>query len=196
MTGVQTCALPISFVGSLTTDEPFIAQQVADGNEDKYAALILSGVVNGQGEIWHCPSLELNTYFKDKVRKVQSVWSEENNTEETAALQSCVDALLSAENTKNCFYQMQFLRAGGMWVPHDFQFRMTYYVNGYLIRTPYAFYREALIKYAFDAANEKPALPRSFGLHFYPDPVDGRPPVKNFVHRNSKADVLASFRDL
>ena len=150
MTGVQTCALPIytldaamycvrtkaellaqldalgAFVGSLTTDEPFIAQQVADGNEDKYAALILSGVVNGQGEIWHCPSLELNTYFKDKVRKVQSVWSEENNTEETAALQSCVDALLSAENTKNCFYQMQFLRAGGMWVPHDFQFRMTY----------------------------------------------------------------------
>jgi hypothetical protein len=187
-----------AFEGSTVTSEPFIAQQVADGDGDEYTALIASGAVNGAGVTWHLPPLELNTYFKDKVRKVKSVWSEDNNTSEVLHLRDHIDALLAAENAKNCFYQLQFLRAGNSWVPHDFQYRMTYYAHDYLgsphLNSPYIDYKNAMVKYAYDTSTEKPVLPTNFGLSFQPTAKPFGPPIeKTFITGQSKSEVLSKL---
>lgn len=173
--------------------DPFILQQAADGSSDNYEALILSGAVNGQGNVWHFAPIVLDTYFKDKVRKVKSVWSSDNVTDYIQELQGNVERLLSAENSKNCFYQLQFLRSGQHWVPHDFQFRFTYYTQYYLGSSPYADLKAAMIKYAFDGDTETPDMPMHFGLKVTPLPPPlphTLPPKKQFIAAASKAEVL------
>lgn len=186
-----------AFSGTLTADEPFIAQQVADGTDDTYAAVILSGAVNGQGSVWHCPPIELTHHFKNRRRNVKSVWDNSNTTDEMAALQTCVENLLSAENSKNCFYQLQFLRVGNNWVPHDFQFRFMYYVNLYLGKSPYVWYKTSMIQYAFDMATDKPSLPTTFGLKVTDNNIFTHfPPKKEFITGASKAEVLSALESM
>lgn len=172
--------------------DPFILQQAADGSSDNYEALILSGAVNGQGNVWHFAPITLDTYFKDKVRKVKSVWSSDNTTDYIQELQANIERLLSAENSKNCFYQLQFLRSGQNWAPHDFQFRFTYYAQYYLGMSPYADFKTAMIKYAFDGSTEKPNMPMHFGLKVTPASPPApttMPPKKHFIAAASSAEV-------
>lgn len=186
-----------AFTGTLLVDEPCIVQQVADGSDDSYDALILHGAVNGNGEVWHCPPIEISSHFKNRLRNAKTVWDNSNATDETAALQAYVENLLSAENSKNCFYHLQFLRVSNNWVPHDFQFRFVYFVNFYLGGSPYADYKTALIRYAFDLAADKPVLPAAFGLKLtasnpsVPDMV-----LKDFVTGASKAEVLGLLENM
>lgn len=141
---------------------PIVAQKVADGTGDNYNALILSGAVNGAGEIWHFSPIVLDTQFNDTYRNVQSTWAYENNTDETQDLQAKVETFI-AGNT-NCFYQLQFLRSSGNWVPHDFQFRMTYFVDYGLNATGHHQHKADIIKFTFDQSNAKPVQPAALAL--------------------------------
>lgn len=175
-------------------NKPVIAQQVADGDGDNFEALILSGAVNGAGGVWHFSPIELKTQYNDAGRNAKTVWSPENNTAETAQLQQCVERLLAAAGSVNCFYQLQFLRSNGNWVPHDFQYRMAYYVDFGLEKLGFAQHKVDIIKYAFDQSSEKPEQPQSFGLKLHTPRVGGD--TKEFVGGASKAEVLAKLEPM
>ena len=176
---------------SLLADNPIIAQQVADGDGENFEALILSGVVNGAGEVWHFAPIELNTQYNDTGRYAKTVWSPENNNPKTAQLQQCVERLLADAGSVNCFYQLQFLRSNGVWVPHDFQYRMTYYVDFGLEQVGFVEYKTDIIKFAFDQSAQTPAQSQSFGLKLS-TPRTGRD-KKEFVQGTNKAEVLAKL---
>jgi hypothetical protein len=176
---------------SLLADNPIIAQQVADGDGENFEALILSGVVNGAGEVWHLAPIELSQQYNDAGRNAKTVWSSENSSPETAQLQQCVERLLADAGSVNCFYQLQFLRSNGVWVPHDFQYRMTYYVDFGLEQVGFVEYKMDIIKFAFDQSAQTPAQPQAFGLKLSA-PRTGRD-KKVFVQGTSKAEVLAKL---
>ena len=176
---------------SLLANNPIIAQQVADGDGDNFEALILSGAVNGAGDIWHLAPIELSQQYNDTGRNAKTVWSPENNTAETAQLQQCVERLLANVGSVNCFYQLQFLRSNGAWVPHDFQYRMTYYVDFGLEKLGFVQHKVDVIKFAFDQSTQKPEQPRSFGLKLRA-PKTSRD-TKEFVEGANKAEVLAKL---
>lgn len=172
--------------------EPVVVQQVADGEGDSFDALILSGCVNGTGDVWHFSPLCLETKFNEQGRFVRSTWSSENDTEETAALQSKVSTLL--DGNKNCFYHLQFLKAGGVWVPHDFQFRTTYYTEDGLAQTGHLGFKQDILKFVYDKSTNKPAMPCSFGLNFF-SLRDGFS-FSNFVSGETRSEVLAKTSPL
>lgn len=170
---------------------PIIAQQVAEGDGVNFKALILSGAVNGAGSVWHHAPIELDTQYNDTGRNAKTVWSPENNTTETAQLQQRVELLLAAAGSVNCFYQLQFLRSGEAWVPHDFQYRMTYYVDFGLEKLGFTQHKIDAIKFAFDQSVATPEQPQSFGLNLIGPKI--RLGVKQFVGGASKAEVLAKL---
>lgn len=172
--------------------EPIVIQQVADGEGDSFDALILSGCVNGTGDVWHFSPLCLETKFNEQGRFVRSTWSNENDTEETAALQSKVSTLL--DGNKNCFYHLQFLKAGGVWVPHDFQFRTTYYTEAGLVQTGHLGFKQDILKFVYDKSTNKPAMPCSFGLNFF-SLRDGFS-FSKFVSGETRSEVLAKTSPL
>jgi hypothetical protein len=176
---------------AVLANNPIIAQQVADGDGDNFEALILSGAVNGAGSVWHFAPIELATQYNDTGRNAKTVWSPENSTAETAQLQQCVERLLAAAGSVNCFYQLQLLRSDGVWCPHDFQYRMTYYVDLGLEKLGFAEYKAAAIRFAFDQATATPEQPRTFGLNLVGPKVGFG--VKQFVDGASKAEVLAKL---
>ena len=176
---------------SILANNPIIAQQVADGDGDNFEALILSGVVNGAGNVWHFAPIELSQQFNDTGRNAKTVWSAENNTTETAQLQQRIENLLATAGSVNCFYQLQFLRSNGAWVPHDFQYRMTYYVDFGLEKLGFTQHKVDAIKFAFDQSAQTPEQPKSFGLKlFAPRRGISR---KQFVEGATKAEVLAKL---
>jgi hypothetical protein len=175
----------------LLANKPIIAQQVADGDGDNFEALILSGAVNGSGEVWHFAPIELDTQYDDTGRYAKTVWSPENNTAETAQLQQKVARLLADAGSVNCFYQLQFLRSNGNWVPHDFQYRMTYYVDFGLEQLGFQQHKVDTIKYAFDQSSETPEQPQACGLKLRTPRVGMG--TKEFVSGETKAEVLAKL---
>jgi hypothetical protein len=179
---------------SILENTPIIAQQVADSNEENFEALILSGAVNGSGDIWHLAPIELFQQYNDSGRNAKTVWSSENNTVETAQLQQCVERLLVNAGSINCFYQLQFLRSNGAWVPHDFQYRMTYYVDSGLDQLGFEQYKVDIVKFAFNQSTQKTDQPRTFGLKLLAPRV-GRE-LKQFIEGESKAEVLATLESL
>ena len=179
---------------STLSNFPIIAQQVADGGGNNFEALILSGVVNGAGSVWHHAPIELATQYNDTERNAKTVWSSENNTAETAQLQQRVELLLAAAGSVNCFYQLQFLRSNSVWVPHDFQYRMTYYVDFGLEKLGFEEYKIDAIKFAFDQSTQTPEQPKSFGLNLTGPKVGLS--VKQFVEGATKAEVLAKLEQL
>jgi hypothetical protein len=158
---------------------------------DNFKALILSGVINGAGNAWHFAPIELSQQFNDTGRNAKTVWSAENNTTETAQLQQCIENLLAASGSVNCFYHLQFLQSNGAWVPHDFQYRMTYYVDFCLEKLGFTQYKIDPIKFAFDQSAQTPEQPKSFGLKLFA-PRMGID-KKQFVEGTSKAEVLAKL---
>ena len=179
---------------SILANNPVIAQQVADGDGDNFEALILSGVVNGAGSVWHHAPIELKTQYNDAGRNAKTVWSPENNTAETAQLQQRVELFLAAAGSVNCFYQLQFLRSNGVWVPHDFQYRMTYYVDFGLEKLGFTQHKVDAIKFAFDQSAQTPEQPKSFGLNLIGPKVGLG--VKQFVEGATKAEVLAKLESM
>jgi len=177
---------------TILQSEPIIIQQVADGEGDNFDALILSGCVNGAGDVWHFSPLVLETKFNEQGRFVRSTWSNENDTTETATLQSKVSALLAGN--KNCFYHLQFLKANGVWVPHDFQFRTTYYTEDGLVQTGYSEFKQDILKFVYDRSTNKPAMPCSFGLNFF-RLRDGFS-FSNFVSGTTRSEVLSKTSTL
>lgn len=176
---------------TVLSSNPIIVQQVADGDGENFEALILSGVVNGSGNVWHLAPIELSTQYNDIGRNAETVWSPENNNVETTQLQQCVERLLAANKSVNCFYQLQFLRCNGSWVPHDFQFRMTYYVDFCLEELGFIQYKADIIKFAFDRSLQMPEQPRSFGLKLRTPKVGVE--SKKFVDGGTKAEVLSKL---
>ena len=176
---------------NILANKPIIAQQVADSNGDNFDALILSGAVNGTGDVWHFAPIELATQYNDTGRLAKTVWSAENNTSETAQLQQCAERLLANTGSVNCFYQIQFLRSNGVWTPHDFQYRMTYYMSFGLEPLGYSQHKVDAIKFTFDQSTQKPPQPTSFGLS-HRSPRVGKF-ISNFVEGASKAEVLAKL---
>jgi hypothetical protein len=172
--------------------EPIIVQQVSDGDGDKFDALILSGCVNGAGNVWHFSPLVLETRFNEVGRYVRSTWAAENDTAETADLQNKVSTLLAGN--KNCFYHLQFLKSNGAWVPHDFQFRTTYYTEDGLAQTEHLAFKQDIIKFTYDRSTDKPALPCAFGLYFF-KLADGFS-HSNFIAGNSRSEVLSQLNPL
>lgn len=172
--------------------EPIIIQQVSDGDGDKFDALILSGCVNGTGDVWHFSPLVLATKFNETGRYVRSTWAAENDTAETAELQNKVSTLLAGN--KNCFYHLQFLKANGVWVPHDFQFRTTYYTEYGLTQTNHLAFKQDIVKFTYDRSTDKPALPRAFGLYFF-KLADGLS-FSNFITGSSRSEVLSELSPL
>lgn len=177
---------------ALLAAEPLIVQQVADGDGDQFEALILSGCVNGAGDVWHFSPLCLETRFNEHGRFVRSTWSPENDTAETAMLQQKVDTLIAGN--KNCFYHLQFLKAGGLWVPHDFQFRTTYYTEYGLAQTGYLNFKQDIVKFVYDRSPAKPAMPRSFGLLFCG--FRDFDPFSSYVSGATRDEVLAALGQL
>jgi hypothetical protein len=176
---------------STLANNPIIAQQVADGDGENFEALILSGAVNGFGDVWHLAPIELSQQYNDAERNAKTVWSLENNSAQTANLQQCVEQLLANASSVNCFYQIQFLRRNGAWVPHDFQYRMTYYVDFGLEQLGFTQHKTDIIKFAFDQSTQKTAQPQSFGLKLCAPRV-GRD-TKEFVSGATKTEVLAKL---
>jgi hypothetical protein len=179
---------------NILADNPVIAQQVADSDGDNFKALILSGVINGAGNAWHFAPIELSQQFNDTGRNAKTVWSAENNTTETAQLQQCIENLLAASGSVNCFYHLQFLQSNGAWVPHDFQYRMTYYVDSGLEKLGFEEYKIAAIKFAFDKSTQTPEQPKSFGLSL--SAPRSRASKKQFVSGANKAEVLATLESM
>jgi hypothetical protein len=177
---------------TILQSEPVIVQQVADGEGDCFEALILSGCVNGAGDVWHFSPIVLETKFNEQGRFVRSTWSNENNTDETTVLQSKVSTLLAGN--KNCFYHLQFLKANGTWVPHDFQFRTTYYTEDGLVQTGYSAFKQDILKFVYDRSTNKPAMPCSFGLNFF-RLRDGFS-FSNFVSGTTRSEVLSKTSTL
>jgi hypothetical protein len=176
---------------SILANNPIIAQQVADGDGGNFEALILSGAVNGSGAVWHFATIELATQYNDSGRYVKSVWSPESSTAETAQLQQQVERLLADVGSVNCFYQLQFLRSNGAWVPHDFQYRMTYYTSFGLEALGLEQYKVDAIKFAFDRSEQKPEQQLSFGLKHAGTKLGV--PKYEFVSGVSKVEVLAKL---
>jgi hypothetical protein len=176
---------------SIFASNPIIVQQVADGDGDNFEALILSGAVNGAGDVWHFAPINLYQQYTDTERNAKTVWSPENNTAETAQLQQRVELLLAAAGSVNCFYQLQFLRSNGAWVPHDFQYRMNYYVNFGLEELGFIQHKTDVIKFAFDQSTQTPEQPKSFGLKLFAPRLGID--KKQFVEGASKAEVLANL---
>jgi len=172
--------------------EPIIVQQVSDGEGDKFDALILSGCVNGTGNVWHFSPLVLETKFNETGRYVRSTWAAENDTAETADLQNKVSTLLAGN--KNCFYHLQFLKANGVWVPHDFQFRTTYYTEDGLAQTGHLAFKQDIIKFTYDRSTDKPALPCAFGLYFF-KLADGLS-HSHFIAGDNRSEVLSQLDPL
>lgn len=172
-------------------DYPVIAQKAVLPNGGNYQALILSGGVNGAGDFWHFSPILLSQQFNDGNRNAKTVWASENNTEETLQLQGKVEALVTTAGSRNCFYQLQFLLDDGVWLPHDFQYRMNYYVDFGLERLGYAQHKVAALKFVFDKSNEKPAQPAAFGLDLISPRTDQM--KTTFVSANSKSEVLAKL---
>jgi hypothetical protein len=172
--------------------EPIIVQQVSDGEGDKFDALILSGCVNGAGNVWHFSPLVLETRFNEVGRYVRSTWAAENDTAETADLQNKVSTLLAGN--KNCFYHLQFLKSNGAWVPHDFQFRTTYYTEDGLAQTDHLAFKQDIIKFTYDRSTDKPALPCAFGLYFL-KLADGLS-HSQFIADSSRSEVLSRLGTL
>jgi hypothetical protein len=179
---------------TLLANNPTIVQQVADGDGENFEALILSGVVNGAGDIWHLAPIELSQQYNDTGRYAKTVWSPENSTAETMYLQQCVERLLANAGSVNCFYQLQFLRSGGAWVPHDFQYRMTYYVDTGLEQLGFAQHKTDIIRFAFDQSKQQTAQSRSFGLKLRAQRA--RLDTKQFVSGANKTEVLAKLEPL
>jgi len=177
---------------SVLQAEPIIVQQVSDGEGDRFDALILSGCINGAGDIWHFSPLVLETKFNETGRYVRSTWAAENDTAETADLQSKIDTLL--EGNKNCFYHLQFLKADGVWVPHDFQFRTTYYTEEGLTQTGHLAFKQDMIKFMYDRSPDKPAMPCAFGLNFF-RLSDGFS-HSHFLAAGSRSEVLSQLDPL
>jgi hypothetical protein len=177
---------------SILEQNPVVIQQVADGAGDNFDALILSGGINGAGDFWHFSPINLKTQYNDNERNAQTVWSPENNTAETQQLQAKIEFLLGG-NT-NCFYQLQFLRVGNAWVPHDFQYRMTYYVDMGLERTGNKQHKIDIIKFVFDMSTATFAQPVSIGLSLVA-PHKGQKNMR-FVSGADKAEVLAKLETL
>ena len=177
---------------AISQSEPIIVQQVADGENENFDALILSGCINGVGDVWHFSPIVLETKFNEQGRFVRSTWSNENNTDETTVLQSKVSTLLAGN--KNCFYHLQFLKANGTWVPHDFQFRTTYYTEDGLVQTGYSAFKQDILKFVYDRSTNKPAMPCSFGLNFF-RLSDGFS-FSNFVSGTTRSEVLSKTSTL
>jgi len=175
------------FSDAVAQTEPIVVQQVADGEGDSFDALILSGCINGAGDVWHFSPLCLETKFNEQGRFVRSTWSNENDTDETAELQSKVSTLLAGN--KNCFYHLQFLKAGGVWVPHDFQFRTTYYTEAGLAQTGHLGFKQDILKFVYDKSTNKPAMPCAFGLNFF-NLRDGFS-FSKFVTGQTRSEVLS-----
>lgn len=179
---------------NLLTDTPLIAQQVADSSDSNFNALILSGAVNGAGDIWHFSPIELATQYDDAGRKAKTIWSAENNTAETLQLQQCVAHLLANVGSVNCFYHIQFLKSGDKWVPHDFQYRLTYFGNFALEQLGFSQHKEAIIRFAFDRTDQKPEQPADFGMSLIAPRT--MPDIKKFVSGATKAEIVAALAKL
>jgi hypothetical protein len=172
-------------------DYPIVAQKAVLPDGEDYQALILSGGVNGAGDFWHFSPILLNQQFNDGNRNAKTVWATENNTEETLRLQSKVEALVNTAGSRNCFYQLQFLLDDGVWRPHDFQYRMSYYMDSGLEQLGYGRHKADALKFVFDKSNKKPAQPAAFGLNLV-SPRTGQMKT-TFVSADSRAAVLAKL---
>jgi hypothetical protein len=173
-----------------------VIQQAADSYDgaDNYKALILTGAINGSGDFWHFAPILLDQRFVDGSRYAKSVHSEELLTDGIGRQRELLERLLAESGAKNCFYQMQFLKLGDDWAPHDFQYRMSYYVTDGLEELGFSQHKVSIVKFVYDRAQEKQALPSPLGICIAH--TRGGEVSKKFVRGSTVEEVRSQLENL
>jgi hypothetical protein len=143
----------------LTGDVKYILQEAIVTPNDIYDWIIISGAVNGSGELMLLPSIRGNRYVKNRVVESKLSCSDENDTPELLECKEYFANLVENTNFKNTVFQLQLIRhSNGEITPLDFGYRFSYQILHNLESPVVKQYAIDLIRFAYDLTPVKPTL--------------------------------------
>jgi hypothetical protein len=143
----------------LTGNVKYILQEAIVTPNDIYDWIILSGAVNGSGELVLMPSIRGNRYVKNRVVDSKLSCSDENDTPELLECKEYLANLVENTNFKNTVFQLQLIKhSNGKITPLDFGYRFSYQIKHNLESPVVRQYAINLIRFAYDLTPVKPTL--------------------------------------
>jgi hypothetical protein len=143
----------------LTGNVKYILQEAIVTPDDIYDWIIISGAVNGSGDLVLLPSIRGNRYVKNRVVNSKLSCSDENDTPELLECKEYFANLVENTNFKNTVFQLQLIRhSNGEITPLDFGYRFSYQILHNLESPVVKQYAIDLIRFAYDLTPVKPTL--------------------------------------
>lgn len=153
---------PTFFERQTSTSTQYVMQEGISYTDNQYEFVMISGAVNGNGELYLEPSIKSEWSYLNRKRTSIGTCSTENDTEEMGVQKQYFANLIQNCGVRNAICNVQMLRhTNGQLTPIDFQYRITYHVRFNTQDPAVAQYAVDLVKFAYDLSPDKP----SFNFH-------------------------------
>ena len=134
-----------------------ILQEAASPETTQQEFFMISGAVNGKGQVYLEPTIKSIWNYSNRNRTALGTCSYENDTPDMEEYRTYFKNLISNCNIKNCIVNLQLLKhTNGKLVPIDFQYRITYHIRLNLENQHIRAYARDLIRFTYDLTPMQP----------------------------------------